>query len=734
MKTALPNRKLRRGFVSYVLVLTSALTLTMLTVAAYRRAMAAHTSQKEAQLRVDYADKEDAVLRAIVNITPNRAVRAMQGNSNSSSTVSNPLRWQNIYSDAVDQANARTSVSTAVMTQMNATTGIVANAGDSALTDLSTTFDAIEPEPGYMSTGMNRWLNGATGGYPAPLEGTTSVATLDATYPIISSSKVYGSLASGAVNLSPTSYPSMNVIPYPDIRFGYAAPGQPFVAKRNWWAFSLQLGEGDQLLKSFSRGDGSAGERDFILSIYEIPSQLAISAEAFANLGTHGDGTAWQNTTITGPIYSTRAQVDSGLHLDRLSSRTGMSLGSDVTVGTNALGGNPLTPGVREQFEVTNGTFMPVSMASESGRAAFIPINRGADFFDRFAHSSESNAVSPTTWNNYSVGALQCAMRCDVTAVTSSTNPTPTNLRFSYMNGTTRVNLNIPQQTSTTATALQVGYSQVTTENNTWNFGTQLVDVAYGASGKFYYRYGVTGSITFNNATFGDPIVGTNKAGYYRPASPFEVKLLKGTKRSICVYPKRLPGFVAAVGGSGPSINHSLAVNVDYTSSGLNNPTTYKPKIPCTDADYGVLLSECDNLTAFTKGFSIVTNMRLYIGDDFNVVSTTPPAGSGLPSPFYPPASLFAPEKRYGTEFDPYKVELVGQVGHLGGDTGSAGQPVRLLDLKMGSEANAAADKVNVNLKPITHPDEMPPITMTNWLVTIEERRKAFYNADGSAK
>lgn len=732
MKTSRPNKKLRRGMVSYVLVLTAGITLTLLTVAAYRRAMEAHTVQREAQVRVDYGDKEEAVLRALVNITPNRAVRAMQGGSNASSAVSNPLRWQNIFSDAMDQANARTSVSTSLVTQMNlSSTAIGGNATDAAFTDLSTTFDAIEPEPGYMSTGMNRSLGG---GFPVPLEGSTSDATLDATYPIISGTKVYGSLANGKVNLSPTTYSKLNQIPYPNIRFGYTTPGSNFVAKRNWWAFSLQLGENDQILKSFSANGGSENERDFILSIYEIPSQLAISAEAFTNLGTHADGSAWQNTTITGPVYSTRAQVDSALHVDSLAARRGLSLGTGVTVGNTALGGNPMTPGVREQFEVTNGTFMPVSMGSEAGRAAFIPINRGADFFDRLAHATETNSISPTTWNNYSVGALQCAMRCDVTAVVSATNPTPTTLRFSYMNGTTRVNLNIPQGTPpATPTALQAGYGQVATEGGTYTGSAgQLYDVAYGASGKFYYKYSVAPPITFNVANFGDPITGTTKAGYARPASPFECKLLKGTKRVICVYPKRLPAFVGALGGSGPTVNNSLVMNVDYTVTGLNNPATYKPKIPCTDADYGVVMSECDNLTPFSKGFSLVTNLRLYIADDFNVVSMTPP--TGLPSPFYPPASLFAPEKRYGGDYDPYKVDLVGQMGHLGGDSGSTGTPVRLLDVKMGSETMAAADKVNVNLKPITHPDELPPITMMNWLVTIEERRKAFYNADGTAK
>lgn len=44
-------------------------------------------------------------------------------------------------------------------------------------------------------------------------------------------------------------------------------------------------------------------------------------------------------------------------------------------------------------------------------------------------------------------------------------------------------------------------------------------DVAYGADGKFYYKYGVTGMIAINNNTFGDPVPGVQKAGYYKPSS-----------------------------------------------------------------------------------------------------------------------------------------------------------------------------------------------------------------------
>ena len=59
------------------------------------------------------------------------------------------------------------------------------------------------------------------------------------------------------------------------------------------------------------------------------------------------------------------------------------------------------------------------------------------------------------------------------------------------------------------------GYTWCAMENETVTLpGT--CDVAYGANGSFAYRYGVSGNITFNNATFGDPIPGVVKSGYYK--------------------------------------------------------------------------------------------------------------------------------------------------------------------------------------------------------------------------
>ena len=200
-------------------------------------------------------------------------------------------------------------------------------------------------------------------------------------------------------------------------------------------------------------------------------------------------------------------------------------------------------------------------------------------------------------------------------------------LRFQYYqtNGT-RASMNMPL-TSATQTTLPPGYVKVCDENQSYTFSSTVpVDIAYGISGGYTFRQGVTGTVAFNNTTFGDPMVGTLKAGYWRPRSPFEIKSLASGQICVAVYPTRIPAFLTTIGAANTATNSSIAVNVDYSNTGLND-SNRKPYIPCTDNDYGLIMKECNDLTGFTKGFSLVTNLRLYIGDDFNVISATPPTG-----------------------------------------------------------------------------------------------------------
>ncbi len=691
--------------------------LTLLMVFAYRRATASHAVQSGVQLQGDYCAKEEAILRSIVAIVPNRAIRAMQHLSDSSATANTVLRWENIFTEALVAANARQSISDPLLAALGTTRPVVANSGDAPLHTPELIFKALGTETGYVSAGINRSLGA---GYPVPLScNHAGDATRDKIWPIISDSKVYGTLAQGGVALPTDTYPQFNIVNYPNINFGYTRPGQPFVAKHNWWAFSVDLAEPDA-----AKTAAITSRRDFVLSLYEIPSQLPISAASFMELGQYADGGAWENVTISGGVFAGRALVEGTTTLSALATRRGAALSTKTTVGGLSFTGDPFTPGVREAYQLTQGDFFPLSLASESGRAAFIPINRGADYFDRFAHAPESAVLSSTTWNNYSVGALQCAMRLDVTDVASATNNTPTKVRFSYLKGGVRKDLTLALDTPL-ATGLPQGYLFACNQAETYDFGAAVVDVAFGANGDYAEKLAVTGPITFNIPTFGNPThSGADKFGYFKPSYPFKVKSLSSGKICIAIYPKRFAAFLNALQADSTAVNHSLVVNVDY-SPDTGSTLLTKPAIPCSDLDYGIILQECDNLTSFPKGFSLVTNLRLYFGDDFNTTPATPPDGYTPSGPFYPPCSIFTPEKRYGVELDPFGVRLSGQIGSVASE--SAADPVRPLDSKVLSGAAVAANRMHVNLRPITHPAELPPISMINWLVLLEERKREFH-------
>jgi hypothetical protein len=700
------NKKHARGYISMLAVISISMLMLVLTIFAYKRALNAHATFSKIHTQTDFREKEEAVMRSIVSIVPNRAILAMQNGSDASTASRMAVSFTTIFQDALNQANARTSISADLLDEISDGTVYRGNTGDAALADVSKIFKPAIGTGSGITAGLNEDYGAK---YPPSLNFSGTLA-YDKLYPIVSDYKKYGTLANGNVGLPTATYADFNLIPYPQIDFGYVQPGELFVAKRNWWAFKMNLAAHDDTITKLSRYD-----RTIVLSLYEIPSQLPISAGAYMALGQYANGSAWQNITISGTVFAGRALVEGATALDSLASRRGLDISTNSTIGGQSFVDNPFTPGIRENYQLTEGDFFPVSLASESGKAVFVPISRGNDFFDRYAHTAETNTVSPTTWNEYSVGAMQCAMRLDITKAASASDPTPTELTFSYMKNGSRETIVLPLDTGV-ATSLPVGYIKACDENQSYNF-TSPVDVAYGAAGSYYFRQAVSGNVIFNNANFGDPMAGAPKVGYYRPPFPFEIKSLPNGRICVAVYPERFSVFLALLGADSTAVNHSLAVNVDY----VNTNTLTKPFIPSTDVDYGVILQECGNLTTFTKGFSLVTNLSLHIGDDFNVTSMTPPSGYTPPggAAFYPPCSLFAPEQRYGVGTNPLAIVFNGQVGSTARD--DAQDPIRPLDTETTSGVELAANSISMNLSTISHPAELPPITMKNWLIVIEE-------------
>jgi hypothetical protein len=667
------------GYASLLLVVTTCTLLLALMVSAYRRAMTAHATQSKVQIRTDYSEKEQAILRSIIAITPNRAIKAMQAPDPLYPAAS--LTWNGIFTDAITLANAGRAIAPATVVAMG--NPRIANTGDELLgapISIFSEINAPNPPINLVTAGINQ---APLAGYPPSLSCIdANTTTSDLLRPTLSNNKTYGALAQPALdlignNLNPAfalpfaNQPRLGRLRYPNINFGYAQPGSAFVAKQNWWAFSMNL----------SRSTGTnlvpTSTRNYVLSIYEVPSQLAISASSFMNLGRYNNpgNEVWDpaRVSIAGGLFVGNANLAAGTAVTALASRRAVTGTAAATIGNQANIADPFAVGLRETAQLANGAFFPVSLASESGRAAFVPINRGLDFFDRFATNSnpvdEIGAVSPTLWSNYSIGAKQCAMRLDVLEVTSfPNNLTPTRVRFSYFQG----GINQPRQVR---------------------------------------------------------VYNLDPATLALPNFPFSAETIGGNNQlCIGIKPRLLPAFLLGLGADPTNINSSIAVNVDYSAA---NPTILarKPIQPIEQpvnnyTEIGIAMIQCDNLSGFTAGFSLVTNLRLYIGGDFN---TTPAAALAIPTnyalvdlqTFFPPCSIFAPQKRYGTDVAAPSVNVTGQIGSLASDTTAAA--VNPLDTRDSNGNSLGSANITVNLRPITHPGALPPITMMNWLVTLEE-------------
>ena len=60
------------------------------------------------------------------------------------------------------------------------------------------------------------------------------------------------------------------------------------------------------------------------------------------------------------------------------------------------------------------------------------------------------------------------------------------------------------------------GFTYAVSEGGTVN-RSGVTDIAYGAKGKFNYKYAATGSVSCSNSTFGDPNKGVRKACFVKP-------------------------------------------------------------------------------------------------------------------------------------------------------------------------------------------------------------------------
>lgn len=676
MKTSNQNKPRHRGYAALLTTLTLSLTVIAFAFSAFRESRQAHRVQAVNQVKIDYSQKERAFLRALLNVVPNAAMQnMMQGSSNALTNND----WSAIFTQALTQAQSDQALDTNIQANLGiSATVISSNTGDSTFlpSGLVTSPDGsgnfVFRDDANNTTGLN---------FPPRMEFDGSPGSFTNSHPVVSLNK--------RLQGSSTDF---SEIPYPDIAFGYANQGSTFIARRNWWAFTLNFGSNSESISGIA-----PTPRTYVLSIYEVPTQLAISSSGnTTSIGQFKDGSNWDltagNISVAGSIYAEKAQIEDLTQVvnNTVSSRRG------VTLGTTGQALGTLTE--RREERATSNTFFAYSSSSDSGMVAFTSIDRGTNFFDYFANTTAGqrndlyfssqasstprvdylsdpatlNTISPTSWNEYSVGARQTKIKVEIGATVAADIQVPTRVFVSarFDNDT-------------------VTRRQQCTRGVWWRLPTET---------------------------------GFARTGQSWPATPdgsdwfVQTRVLSNGRPCITLDLEKLPEFLRQIGADGTTTNNSIWIG---PRAGFGN--VREASFPSLIDDTALLIESSQDLSGFPEGLTIVTPMRVFFNDNFNTVAVTPPAGSGIPEPWFPPVSVYAPEKRFGIQTNSgRKVDIEGQLGFLPGSTSTG--PIHPLNFKEGgNNASVITSDVLADLKGVTRIEDLPPINAMSWLTVIEE-------------
>jgi hypothetical protein len=664
--TNLPRKRSECGASLILLVGIIGLAF-IVTVAAFL--VAASNAQDTARLasaKVDIANREDALMRVILQQTATGLLPGTDG------VTGAPATWTTIMTNAVNQLRATTYVDPAELAALPGLSGVTtANTGDTGGTSLGI-FQGYNQEVPYGGTGPLAILANLDPSYSSVVEP-----------PLLTWSSTTGALSPSTALTTPqefflgSQYSSSNrwgQITYPNVRFGYKQPGNLFVARRVWWRIPVFYSTTQQIVQAqvsptqIYRYPGV--QANYILSAYEIPSQLPISGNANLQIGLNADGTTWgSGIQVAGSIYGGRIQLSPGTYTG-VSSRQQVNVLSGATVGgvtySSSNADSPFDqPGTRETMALTQtpGAAAPVSVAGNDGKVLLVPVMPGNQFY-------MSAAGTPTHWDLYARPYYQCRIR----VIISGTDP---HLIYNSQTGVT----------DSTAGAITVTI-YVSSDAN--SLPDQILGFPDTAATRYVYTQDPTGQTPNvwpapSYMTYTSTGTGTGAA-------------TAGSDRNLLVVD--VVKMVQNLGSGDPTQLYSIYIG--------SNPST-EPAIAATASDPGVAITNTSDLHLFTKGLSIVSNQTLYLLDSFNQVTTKPPT------------SLYAPQVRYGMSGLSASVSLTGQVSV--DPASSATPPVNPLNLVNASGTPMPVGSIQANFIEITDPTLVPPIQRMSLMFTIEKER-----------
>ncbi|MFN0175747.1 MAG: M60 family metallopeptidase [Saprospiraceae bacterium] len=152
------------------------------------------------------------------------------------------------------------------------------------------------------------------------------------------------------------------------------------------------------------------------------------------------------------------------------------------------------------------------------------------------------------------------------------------------------------------------GYTYCASENQSFTLPS-LCHVAYGANNSFSYLYNQTGTITFNNTTFGDPAPGVVKSGYYKIASS------EGNLAALVTAFQQLKGQITGVIQlSGQEINNisdSIQINIFSVADTGTTVSMALDIIECYETLKGPIFFNPSTQNGFPNNFDALDGREL---------------------------------------------------------------------------------------------------------------------------
>ena len=697
-----PRKKSEQG--ASLLLLVGIIGLAFIvTVAAFL--VAASNGQDTARLasaKVDIATREDALMREILQQT---ATGAAPG-TNTSGVTTAATSWTTIMTNAVNTLYSGSGSGTNGTTYVDPTelaallplnpalSGVIpANMADTGGTSLGIFQGYIQEVP-FGGTSPIATLANLDPSYNSvvepPLMTWSGNAALSAATALTTPQEFFlGSQYPAGLTASVTKLSASNrwgQIIYPNIRFGYKQSGNVFIARRVWWRVPVLYQTAQQTLEDQVGVDRyPSAFANYILSIYEIPSQLPISGNENLQIGLNWDGTAWvsgiNGINVVGSIYGGQIALSPGTYTGAVSSRQQVNILSTATVGGTPYSSSTDStfdqPGTRETMALvqTPGVAAPVSVAENDGKVLLVPVMPGNQFY------MQAPGNAPTHWDLYARPYYRCRIR----VIISGTNST-----IFYNSTTGSTNTTAPAGAITVTIYTSVDAS--TSPDQILGF----LDTAAAVTTTTYIQ-SFSGDLSQNWPT--------------APTWMTYTSTTAGDRNLLVIDVKNMVDALAS---------GSLALNAPqlYSIYIGSNPTT-EPAATFTATDPAVAITDTNDLSLFTSGLSIVCNQTLYLIDSFNQVNAVGGTNAGIKPP---PTSIYAPQVRYGMSGAISPVALTGQVSVDPASSGTPGPtPVNPFSLATGTNTAIPVSSISANFSEITDPTLIPPIPRLTLMFTIEK-------------